>query len=107
MKLNESEAESFELLHQSVCNALIYAEDMVSQKNNQVRDSLYPVVTKLKWIKTGLELKIPSHLRPVARGIDSLYIDEMLRLITHMNINQRNRLEQYAHTLIKKDDIPE
>ena len=93
MKLNASQAESFELLYSSISNALIYAEDL----KESLPQSIYPFIVKLTWMKTNLELKIPENLRKIARQQDTLYFDELCRCVTGMNDEQRERLETFIN----------
>ena len=93
MKLTPSQAESFELLYSSISNALIYAEDL----KESLPQSIYPFIVKLTWMKTNLELKIPEHLRRLARQQDTLYFDELCRCVTGMNEEQRQRLETFIN----------
>ena len=99
MKLSESQSESFALLHANVTNALMYAEDLKMSKRPELIDSMGPVITKLKWLKSALDLKVPSERRPAARGIDTLRYDEIARLMTHMNRDQLDALENFARTI--------
>lgn len=99
IKLTEGQTETFTLLHANICNALMYAEDLLSQKRIHFSDTIPPIVTKLRWLKTAIELKIPADRRPIARGIDTLRYDEMHRLMTHMNKQQLEALESYANSL--------
>jgi len=96
MKLTESQSESFELLYASICNGLLYAEDLL--KTN-VRDSMAPLVTKLRWMKTALELKIPASNRNTAREEDHLFYDELLRCATHMGAKDKKKLEEFINKL--------
>ena len=93
MKLTPSQAESFELLYSSISNALIYAEDL----KQGLPQSIYPFIVKLTWMKQNLELKIPEHLRRLAREQDTLYFDELCRCVTGMNEEQRARLETFIN----------
>lgn len=96
MKLTESQSESLELLYASVCNGLLYAEDLL--KTN-LRDSMSPLVTKLRWMKTALELKIPASNRKTAREEDHLFYDELLRCATHMGAKDKKKLEEFINKL--------
>lgn len=96
MKLTESQTESFELLYANISNGLMYAEDLL--KTN-LRDSMAPLVTKLKWMKTALELKIPDDLRRQAKKDDTLYYDELLRVVTHMDDKTKRKLEDFINNL--------
>jgi hypothetical protein len=96
MKLTESQSESFELLYASICNGLLYSEDLL--KTN-LRDSMAPLVTKLRWMKTALELKIPASNRKTAREEDHLFYDELLRCATHMGAKEKKKLEEFINKL--------
>jgi hypothetical protein len=96
MKLTESQSESFELLYASICNGLLYSEDLL--KTN-LRDSMAPLVTKLRWMKTALELKIPASNRKTAREDDHLFYDELLRCATHMGAKDKKKLEEFINKL--------
>lgn len=97
MKLTESQAESFELLYTSICNGLIYAEDLLNHK--PIRDAISPLVTKLRWMKTAIELKIPAERRKTAREKDHLFYDELLRCATHMDSKTKKKLEDFINKL--------
>lgn len=97
MKLTESQAESFELLHASICNGLLYAEDLL--KHSKLREPMAPVVTKLRWIKTAMELRLPDDKKKIAREEDHLFYDELLRCATHMDDKTKKKLEQFINAL--------
>lgn len=97
MKLTKSQSESFELLYSSINNGLFYAEDLL--KTN-IRDSMAPLVTKLRWMKTVLELKIPEDRRRKVKDEDTLYFDELLRCVTHMDDKTKKKLEEFVNNVI-------
>ena len=97
MKLTQSQAESFELLYASISNGLLYAEDLL--KTRQLREPMAPVVTKLKWLKTALELKIPENNRTTAKKDDHLFYDELLRCATHMGDKEKKALEKFINEM--------
>lgn len=99
IELTKGQEESFALLHANVINALTYAEDLYSYKLLHFKDTMNPVVTKLKWLKSSLDLRIPSDVRPAARGIDTLRYDEIARLMVKMNSEQLDALENFAKTI--------
>lgn len=101
IKLTQGQQESFALLHANVCNALMYAEDLGKNKEIHFRETMPPVITKLRWLKTALELRIPADRRPAAKGIDTLRYDEMARLMAHMDKDQLQALESYANSLFE------
>jgi hypothetical protein len=97
MKLSESQAESFELLYASISNGLLYAEDLL--KTKQLREPMAPVVTKLRWLKAALELRIPTEKRGVAKQQDHLFYDELLRCATHMGEKEKKKLEKFINEM--------
>lgn len=97
MKLTPSQAESFELLYTSISNGLLYAEDLL--KTKQMREPMAPVVTKLRWLKTALELRIPADRRSTAREEDHLFYDELLRCATHMGDKEKKALEKFINEM--------
>jgi len=99
MKLTESQAESFELLHANICNALTYAEDLLKARNVAFRETMPPVITKLRWLKTAIELKIPADKRGIAKAKDHLFYDELLRCATHMDDKTKKKLENFINKL--------
>ena len=99
MKLTESQAESMALMHASICNGLLYAEDLSNDK--VFRQALHPFIIKFQWMKTTLELRLPQDRRTESRKIDTLKYDELARLMSGMNEDQINKLEQFAKTLIQ------
>lgn len=99
MKLTESQAESFELLYANICNALLYAEDLKKSKRPELVESMAPVITKLKWLKTALTLKLPPQNRAIAREQDHLFYDEIMRRATHLNQKGRDALENFLKTI--------
>lgn len=100
--LTKGQLESFALLHANINNALTYAEDLYSYKVIHFKDTMGPVVTKLRWLKSALDLRIPADRRPAARGIDTLRYDEIARLMAHMNADQLDALENFAKTISSK-----
>ena len=96
MKLTEGQAESLELLYASICNGLLYAEDLL--KTN-LREPMSAMVTKLRWLKTAMELRLPPERRKLAREKDHLFYDELLRCATHMTDEQKAKLEKFVNEL--------
>ena len=52
-------------------------------------------------MKTTLELRLPQDRRTESRKIDTLKYDELARLMSGMNEDQINKLEQFAKTIIQ------
>jgi hypothetical protein len=57
------------------------------------------MVTKLRWLKTAIELKIPADNRKSAREDDHLFYDELLRCATHMGKKEKESLEEFINSL--------
>ena len=95
MKLTESQAESFELLHASICNSVLYAEDLF--KHSKMKEPIGPVLIKLRWIKTVMEMRLSD--KKEAREKDHLFYDELLRCATHMDDKQKKKLEKFINSL--------
>jgi len=98
--LTKGQKESFALLYSNITNALMYAEDLYSYKLIHFKDTMGPVVTKLRWLKSSIDLRIPADRRPAARGVDTLRYDEIARLMAHMNKDQLDALENFAKTIL-------
>jgi hypothetical protein len=99
--LTNGQKESFNLLYSNITNALMYAEDLYSYKLIHFKDTMGPVVTKLRWLKSSIDLRIPADRRPAARGVDTLRYDEIARLMAHMNRDQLDALENFAKTILR------
>jgi hypothetical protein len=97
MKLNESQAESLELLYANLRNAQMYAEDLM--RSGPIKDAIHKVQVKIDWSVKFLENAIPSHKRGAAREIDHLYYDQISRLVTHMDEETKNKLEKFINEL--------
>jgi hypothetical protein len=95
-KLTESQAESLELLYASISNGLLYAEDLLK---TDMRETMSAFVTKLRWLKTAMELRLPPEKRKLAREKDHLFYDELLRCTTHMTDEQKSKLEKFINEL--------
>jgi hypothetical protein len=99
MKLTESQSESLALMYASICNGLLYAEDL--SKDKVFKQALHPFIVKFNWMKTTLELRLSYEKRKASREIDTLKYDELARLMSSMNEDQIHKLEEFAKTLIQ------
>jgi hypothetical protein len=99
MKLNESQAESLELLYCSIVNAITYAEDLQRSGNFQLRGYAHKILLKLRWILDATETGLTQEKKEAARNRDHLFIDELLRCSTHMNDDQKRRLEEFINAM--------
>lgn len=99
MKLNESQAESLELLYCNIVNAITYAEDLQKSDSFPLKDYAYKVLLKLRWILELTEKGMPQDKKEAARSRDHLFYDELLRCTTHMSDDQKRRLEEFINAM--------
>jgi len=99
MKLNESQAESLELLYCNIVNAITYAEDLQKSDNFQLKGYAHNILLKLRWILNATEMGLPHEKKEAARKRDHLFYDELLRCTTHMNDDQKRRLEEFINAM--------
>lgn len=97
MRLNEEQAESFELLYASVNNALLYADVMASDA--VLKPAMQPVLVKLRWLHGHLQSRVPLERRQFANAKDHVFYDELLRLATHLTEDQKQKLEDFIKQL--------
>lgn len=97
MKLTESQSESMELLYSSVNNAILYAEDL--SLDGRIKPAMIQFLNKLRWIKTNIDIRIPADRRKEAESRDTLFYDELLRIATLLNQDQKDKLEKFLREL--------
>lgn len=97
--LNESQAESLELLYCNIVNAITYAEDLKKSAPFPVKDYCHKVLLKLRWVLELTENGLPPEKKEAARSRDHLFYDELLRCATHMNDDQKRRLEEFVNSM--------
>jgi hypothetical protein len=90
--MNQGQRESIFLVYVNVCNALIYAEDILieQQTSRAVKDAIRPIKDKLSWIKRNMDLKVHSD---VSKTIDTLRYDGIFRLLSSMPEEYQQQLE--------------
>lgn len=95
--MNQGQRESLFLIYVNVCNALIYAEDILveQQTSRAVKDAVRPIKDKLSWIKRNMDLKVHSD---VSKTIDTLRFDGIVRLLANMPEEYQQQLED---TIVK------
>jgi len=95
--MNQGQRESIFLIYVNVCNALIYAEDILIEKQTSrtVKDSVRPIKDKLSWIKKNMDLKVQTD---VSKSIDTLRFDSICRLLSNMPEEYQQQLED---TIVK------
>lgn len=90
--MNQGQRESIFLIYVNVCNALIYAEDILieQQTSRAVKDAVRPIKDKLQWIKKNMDLKVHED---VSKTIDTLRFDGIVRLLSSMPDEYQDKLE--------------
>lgn len=99
MKLTEGQAESMELLYSSLCNAIVYAEDLALTGNGPMKHAMHQILVKARWSKEFIESKLPEHKRRMAKDDDHMFYDELMRCATHMNDEMKTKLETFIRNL--------
>lgn len=97
MRLNEEQAESFELLYASVNNALLYADVMASDAI--LKPAMQPVLVKLRWLHSHIQSRVPLERRKYASAKDHVFYDELLRLVTYLTEEQKQKIEAFINEL--------
>jgi len=94
--MTQGQRETLHLIYVNVCNALIYADNMLLENvSKSVKDPVRVVRDKLKWIKTSFDLKVGQDMSLV---VDTLRYEEVNRLLASLPKEYEDRLEQ---TIVK------
>ena len=90
--MTQGQRETLHLIYVNVCNALIYADNMLLENvSKSVKDPVRVVRDKLKWIKTSFDLKVGHDMSLV---VDTLRYEEINRLLASLPKEYEDRLEQ-------------
>ena len=90
--MTHGQRETLQLIYVNVCNALIYADNILLEDiSKPVKDPIRVVRDRLRWIKTRFDLKIGQDMSKV---IDTLRYDEVNRLLASLPKEYEDRLEQ-------------
>lgn len=107
VKLSTGQAELISLIYHNVKNALEAAEVLMIDEEisrNMKYDVVKPIQVKLKWIKDGIEFKIPRERRDAfnvqLKHADTMRLNEINRLYTHMTIEKQEMLEKVAKGMV-------
>lgn len=108
IQLTPGQAESLHLMYTNIANATMYAESLLSDEKlfkGIKEESVRPMYTKLKWLKTALELKMPRDRAEerAEKFNDTLLYDEVARLMAYMPYEGRLAVEEFAKSLIAED----
>jgi len=98
--MTEGQQESIYLIYVNVCNALIYAEDILvdDTMSTSAKSAIRAIRDKLNWIKKNMDLK--AH-QDVSKTVDTLRYDGVLRLLASMPEENQGDLEDLIVNYLK------
>jgi len=98
--MTQGQQESIYLVYVNVCNALIYAEDMLLDDtlSKSARDVMRVIRDRLRWIKTNMDIKAEQD---VSKTVDTLRYDGVLRLLSSMPEQYQEELEDLIVNYLK------
>lgn len=112
LKIERAHAELISLLYHNNKNALEAAEALVADPGfykNIKNDVIRPIILKLKWIKNGLDIKVPRENRDLhdvqLKHADTLRLNEINRLYTRLLPEQQELLERIIQGMISREII--
>lgn len=98
--MTTGQQESIYLIYVNVCNALIYADDILidDTMSSTAKGAIRAIRDKLKWIKTNMDLKAEQD---VSKTVDTLRYDGILRLLSSMPEENQGDLEDLIVNYLK------
>jgi flagellin-specific chaperone FliS len=98
--MTTGQQESIYLIYVNVCNALIYAEDILvdDTMSTSAKSAIRAIRDKLVWIKTNMDLKAGQD---VSRTVDTLRYDGVMRLLSSMPDKYQGELEDLIVNYLK------
>lgn len=98
--MTEGQQESIYLIYVNVCNALIYAEDILvdNSMSSSAKSAIRVIRDRLSWIKKNMDLKAEQD---VSRTVDTLRYDGVLRLLASMPEENQGELEDLIVNYLK------
>lgn len=98
--MTEGQQESIYLIYVNVCNALIYAEDILvdNSMSASAKSAIRVIRDRLSWIKKNMDLKAEQD---VSRTVDTLRYDGVLRLLASMPEENQGELEDLIVNYLK------
>lgn len=98
--MTTGQQESIYLIYVNVCNALIYADDMILDDtlSKNAKSSIRVIRDKLNWIKVNMDLKAEQD---VSKTVDTLRYDGILRLLSSMPEENQGDLEDLIVNYLK------
>ncbi len=119
IKIDRAHAELISLLYHNNKNALEAAEALLADPGFYPKikdDVIRPIISKLRWIKSGLDMKVPRENLALhdlqLKHADTLRLNEINRLYTRLLPEQQEALElimqgMIAGEIISVDTIPQ
>lgn len=103
-KMTQGQRESIFLIYVNVCNALIYAEDILVEDSasKSVKDAIRVVRDRLNWIKRNMDLKVH---RDVSKTVDTLRYDGIVRMLANMPEEYQEKFEDAVVDFLKSIEI--
>lgn len=91
--MTDGQKQSLHLIYVNVCNAFMYAENLLLEEtlSKVVKDPVRVIKNKLEWIKTAIELKTNSS---ILRKTDTMRYDEILRVVSMLPDEVQDDLEK-------------
>lgn len=98
--MTEGQQESIYLIYVNVCNALIYAEDILidDSMSPSAKSAIRVIRDRLQWIKKNMDLKAEQD---VSKTVDTLRYDGVLRLLSSMPEENQGELEDLIVNYLK------
>lgn len=98
--MTEGQQESIYLIYVNVCNALIYADDILidDTMSATAKGAIRVIRDKLSWIKKNMDLKAEQD---VSKTVDTLRYDGVLRLLASMPEHNQGELEDLIVNYLK------
>lgn len=98
--MTQGQQESIYLVYVNVCNALIYAEDMLLDDtlSKSASGIMRVIRDRLRWIKTNMDIKAEQD---VSKSVDTLRYDGVLRLLSSMPEQYQGELEDLIVNYLK------
>jgi flagellin-specific chaperone FliS len=98
--MTEGQQESIYLIYVNVCNALIYADDILvdNSMSASAKSAIRVIRDRLSWIKKNMDLKAEQD---VSKTVDTLRYDGVLRLLASMPEENQGELEDLIVNYLK------
>lgn len=98
--MTEGQQESIYLIYVNVCNALIYAEDILidNTMSASAKSAIRVIRDRLQWIKKNMDIKAQQD---VSKTVDTLRYDGVLRLLASMPEENQGDLEDLIVNYLK------